>query len=134
MNCFNGEKYLEEALNSVFQQTYENWELIFWDNNSNDKSKQIISSFKDKRIRIFTSLDHTNLGEARKEAYKKVQGDYLAFLDVDDIWKPNKLIEQIKLFDNEKVGIAFTNAVYFSKKRKKIFINLVEISKLILKN
>ena len=86
MNCFNGEKYLEEALNSVFQQTYENWELIFWDNNSNDKSKQIISSFKDKRIRIFTSLVHTNLGEARKEAYKKVQGDYLAFLDVDDIW------------------------------------------------
>ncbi len=119
MNCFNGETYLEEALNSVFQQEYKNWELIFWDNNSTDRSKEIVSSFKDKRIRIFTSLIHTNLGKARKEAYKKVQGDYLAFLDVDDIWKPNKLMEQIKLFADDEVGITFTNAVYFSKKKKK---------------
>lgn len=119
MNCFNGESYLEEALNSVFQQEYKNWELIFWDNNSTDRSKEIVSSFKDKRIRIFTSLIHTNLGKARKEAYKKVQGDYLAFLDVDDIWKPNKLMEQIKLFADDEVGITFTNAVYFSKKKKK---------------
>jgi glycosyltransferase involved in cell wall biosynthesis len=119
MNCFNGESYLEEALNSVLQQEYKNWELIFWDNNSTDRSKEIVSSFKDKRIRIFTSLFHTNLGKARKEAYKKVQGDYLAFLDVDDIWKPNKLMEQINLFDDEEVGITYTNAIYFSKKKKK---------------
>ena len=119
MNCFNGESYLEEALNSVLQQEYKNWELIFWDNNSTDRSKEIVSSFKDKRIRIFTSLFHTNLGKERKEAYKKVQGDYLAFLDVDDIWKPNKLMEQINLFDDEEVGITYTNAIYFSKKRKK---------------
>ena len=66
MNCFNGEKYLEEALESIIQQSYKNWELIFWDNKSDDKSIQIVSSFKDKRIKIYKSSKHTNLGKARK--------------------------------------------------------------------
>ena len=53
MNCHNGEKFLKKALNSILQQTYENWELIFWDNNSNDKSKNIFKKFKDLGLNIF---------------------------------------------------------------------------------
>ena len=48
LNCYNGEKYLEEALSSIISQTYKNWELIFWDNKSTDKSRQIFNSFKSK--------------------------------------------------------------------------------------
>ena len=51
MNCYNGEKYLKEAIRSVINQTYKNWEIIFWDNQSKDKSSQILKSFKDKRIK-----------------------------------------------------------------------------------
>ena len=50
MNCFNGEKYLEEAIESVLNQTYQNWELIFWDNQSSDNSAKIFKTFKDKRL------------------------------------------------------------------------------------
>ena len=50
MNCFNGEKYLQEALDSVVNQTYKNWELIFWDNQSNDRSAEIFKKYKDKRM------------------------------------------------------------------------------------
>ena len=53
MNCYNGEKYLKLALKSLIKQKYKNWELIFWDNKSTDKSKKIFKSFKDKRFRYF---------------------------------------------------------------------------------
>ena len=53
LNCYNGEKYLNDALRSILKQSYKNWELIFWDNKSTDKSKKIFKSFKDKRFRYF---------------------------------------------------------------------------------
>ena len=53
MNCHNGEKFLAEAINSVLNQTYKNWELIFWNNSSSDQSEKIFKSFKDKRLRYF---------------------------------------------------------------------------------
>ena len=53
MNCYNGEKYLQESLDSVINQTYKNWELIFWDNQSKDKSSEIFKSYKDKRLKYF---------------------------------------------------------------------------------
>ena len=51
MNCHNGEKYLPEAIESILNQTYKNWELIFWDNLSNDNSFNILNSYNDKRIK-----------------------------------------------------------------------------------
>ena len=56
MNCYNGEKYLQEALDSVINQTYKNWEIIFWDNQSTDNSSFILKSYKDHRIKYFYSI------------------------------------------------------------------------------
>ena len=123
MNCFNGEAYLDDSIKSIIIQTYTNWELIFWDNQSSDKSLEIISNYDDKRIRVFRSRIHTNLGKARKNAFTKAKGDFLAFLDVDDIWYKEKLSSQIKDFNNCEVGISFTNAIYFSERQKKILYN-----------
>ena len=53
LNCYNGEKYLSEALSSVKAQSYKNWELIFWDNRSNDNSVNILKSFKIKKLKYF---------------------------------------------------------------------------------
>ena len=55
MNCHNGQKFLNDSLKSLFKQSYKNWELIFFDNNSEDNSKKIVKSFKDKRIKFFSS-------------------------------------------------------------------------------
>ena len=119
MNCFNGEIFLQEALESILRQSYDNWELIFWDNKSTDKSIKIVSDINDERIKIYRSLDHTNLGKARKNALQNAKGDYLAFLDVDDLWEKDKLNNQLKVFNENDVGIVFTNSLYFSKKNKK---------------
>ena len=82
MNCHNGDKYLKEALNSVILQSYKRWELIFYDNNSTDKSAKILKSYRDKRIKYYKS-NFVNLGIARKKAFMLCTGDYVTFLDCD---------------------------------------------------
>jgi len=98
MNCYNGEAYLNDAIKSVLNQTYKNFEIIFWDNQSKDNSKNIFRSFNDKRLKYFYSSKHTTLYEARNLAIKKSKGEYIAFLDTDDIWLKDKLHLQIKKF------------------------------------
>ena len=113
MNCYNGEKYLKDALDSVLAQTYENWELIFWDNQSTDNSSNIVISYNDHRIKYFYSKTHTLLYKARNLAIEKSQGGYLAFLDVDDYWDPTKLEKQMLVFEkNSKVAIVYSNYSY----------------------
>ena len=96
MTCHNGETYLREAIKSILLQTYKKWELIFLDNNSSDSSKKIIESCKDKRIIYFKSKITLNLGQARQFAFNKCSGDFICFLDVDDLWNRNKLNFSLK--------------------------------------
>ena len=121
MNCFNGEEYLREAVNSIIKQNYENWEIIFWDNQSTDKSAEIFKSYKDKRLKYYYASSHSGiLDEARNYALKKTNGDFIAFLDVDDWWLPNKLEKQMPLFDDPDVGLVYGNEwLLFEKKKKK---------------
>lgn len=94
MNCYNGESFLREALDSVFGQTYSHWEIVFWDNASTDSSYEIAKSYGPK-VRCFRADNNTCLGEARVSAVEQAQGDWLAFLDVDDVWLPQKLELQL---------------------------------------
>ncbi len=118
MNCLNGEEYLKDSLSSIVNQTYKNWELIFWDNRSTDKSADILKSFKDKRIRYFYAKKKTVLYRARNLAIKKARGKFIAFLDVDDFWEKNKLALQIPKFQNKKVGLVYSNFYKFYNKNK----------------
>lgn len=109
MNCFNGEQYLREAIQSVLAQTWQDWELVFWDNQSSDASAEIFKSYCDPRLRYIRASDHTLLYVARGLALEYVRGELIAFLDVDDTWEPQKLERQVQAFSNPKVGIACSN-------------------------
>ena len=119
MNCLNGQEFLYYALKSVLNQTYKNWELIFWDNKSTDNSAKILKSFKDKRIKYFLAKRRTVLHKARNQAIKKTKGKFIAFLDVDDIWSKNKLALQIPKFKNKKIGLVYSNFYKYYKPGKK---------------
>ena len=122
MNCFNGEQFLNESINSVINQEYQNWELIFWDNKSTDKSSDIVSSYSDLRIKYFLSDDFTSLGQARNLAISKASGEYIGFLDTDDLWFEDKLKLQIPKFLYDKdVGIVICNTIFFNKHREKVY-------------
>ena len=117
INCHNGQEFLSRCIESVLSQDYQNWEIIFWDNCSTDKSSLIIKSFNDLRIKYYKSSKFTNLGEARKLAFEKCAGEYVAFLDTDDIWFKEKLEKQLKYFEND-VGIVTCNTIFFNEKMK----------------
>ena len=121
INCFNGQKYLEECLNSVKNQDYENYEVIFWDNNSSDDSRIIFQSFSDKRFKYFNDYEHVNLYHARNKALKKTKGKFITFLDVDDLWYPFKLSKQIKTFkDNPDYGFCYSNFQYLDENKNQL--------------
>ena len=122
INCYNSEKFLKETLKSLISQTYKNWELIFYDNCSKDNSYKIFKSFKDKRFKYFKSKKFEKLGSARKNAFLKAKGEFIIFLDSDDLWLKNKLKTQLKYFNNKKVGFVISNSIFFNdKKEKKYF-------------
>ena len=119
MNCHNGEKFLEQSLSSILKQSYKNWELIFWDNKSSDGSKKKFLKFKDKRFNYFFSKKHNKLYKARNLAIKKSRGEYVCFLDTDDIWKSNKLKKQVNFLNkNKKAALVYTD--YLIMKNSKI--------------
>lgn len=118
MNCLDGALYLREAIDSVYAQTYQNWEIIFWDNASVDTSSDIARSY-DKRLRYFRGDKTVPLYEARNFALKKASGDIIAFLDCDDKWFPSKLEKQVPLFYRNEVGLVFSNTIFYNQQTGK---------------
>ena len=108
MNCYNSDQFLKEAIDSVYNQTYTNWEIIFWDNASTDNSADIAQSFDD-RLRYYLAPHTTPLGVARNFALNKTSGEYIAFLDCDDKWYESKLEMQVEMFceSTEELGLVY---------------------------
>jgi len=109
INCHNGEQFLKEAIQSILDQTFIDWELILFDNVSTDKTSNIFQHFEDNRFRYFRSTTFLTLMDARNQAINQANGQYIAFLDCDDLWLPNKLELQVKEFENENVGVVCCN-------------------------
>ncbi|MCP4268629.1 MAG: glycosyltransferase [Candidatus Brocadiaceae bacterium] len=119
MNCLNCEKYLREAIDSVFAQTYEDWEIIFWeDKASEDNSENIAKSYGSK-LRYFRSDVSLPLYGSRNLAVQKARGKYIAILDCDDLWLPAKLEEQIPLLERDvAIGLVYSDVFEFNEKGK----------------
>ena len=124
VNCHNGEKYLSQCILSIINQTYSNLEIIIFDNFSSDKSKNIIDNFNDERIKYYKSSTKLSLYKARNEAIKKVTGEFIAFLDVDDWWSLNKLELQIKLFTDPSVQLVYGNFLVNNFKKKSVIYGI----------
>lgn len=109
INCFNGEDFLREAMNSVFKQTYDNWELIVWDNGSVDATPDIVKSFG-SRARYFRTETTCVVHKARNLALAEAKGEFIAYIDHDDIWHPSYLEKMVFLLEgDDDLGLVFTN-------------------------
>ena len=120
MNGYNAQKYLKEAIDSIYAQTYSDWEIIFIDNCSTDNTKDIVDSY-DSRIKYYKTQTNISLGEARNFGLSRCHGDYLAFLDTDDIWLPTKLAQQIELLDsNIDLQMCYSGAIWIDENGNEI--------------
>ena len=114
MNVRNGASTLREALDSVVAQTFKDWEIIVWDDCSSDDSARIVAEYPDPRIHYKLSTEDTPLGRARDLAMREATGEWVAFLDQDDIWLPEKLQKQMALVWNEpRAGLVYGRTVSF---------------------
>lgn len=120
MNCYNGEEFLREAIESVYKQTFQDWEIVFWNNASTDSSKEIACSF-DSKVCYYEASAKTSLGEARVNAISRANGKNITFLDCDDLWHSNKLERQaLMLIKHPDCGFLYSKCNKINKKGENI--------------
>ncbi|MFH2011550.1 MAG: glycosyltransferase [Pseudomonadota bacterium] len=113
--CYNSERYLRETLDSIVNQTYKDWELIVINDGSSDSTESIIKEYMDKGFPIiYHYQENKGLGYSRNEALKRSRGKFIAFIDHDDLWMPEKLEKQMPLFDDPEIGLVFSDSIVFN--------------------
>lgn len=121
MNVYNGEAYLPDAIESVLAQTFADWELIIWDDCSTDGSPEVCARYQDSRIRRVRSPERVSIAEARNHAIGQARGEWVAFLDQDDIWSPGKLAAQNALIEagDDRLGLVYGRALRFDRRGRR---------------
>ena len=107
---YNCAKFISETIESVQAQTYTNWEMIIVDDCSNDNTKEIVEQYQkeDPRIQYHCLEKNSGAAEARNEALRRANGKWIAFLDSDDLWAPDKLEKQITFMVNNSYHFSYT--------------------------
>lgn len=133
MPSYNTASYIADSIKSVLAQTYNNWELIIVDDCSTDNTDEIVAGFKDARIKFFKNIKNSGAALTRNRALREAKGEWIAFLDSDDLWLPEKLERQIMFMkkngyvfsyhqfekideDSKKIGILVTGPDIVSRK------------------
>ena len=119
---YNCAKFISETIESVLAQDYQNWEMLIQDDCSSDKSYQIALEYAKQDSRIKVERNESNSGAAvtRNNAIRRSQGEYLAFLDSDDLWLPNKLSKQLKFMMDNDCDFSFTKYEHMDEDGKSL--------------
>ncbi|KID57934.1 glycosyl transferase [Pseudoalteromonas luteoviolacea] len=120
MPSYNSEKTISESVQSVLSQSFDSWELIIVDDNSTDSTWEIIEELQgsNSKIRAFRNQENKGAGGSRNLAIDKASGRYIAFLDSDDIWAPEKLAEQIAFMQSNDYPFTYTYYQSFNSNRE----------------
>jgi teichuronic acid biosynthesis glycosyltransferase TuaG len=119
---YNSQLYLKKTLQSITSQSYQKWNLIIVDDNSNVETKKILNKFgKHRKIKIFYLKVNRGAAYCRNFALKKIKSKYVAFIDSDDIWVKNKLKLQVDFMKKNQYAFTYTCYETFGEKRRKIY-------------
>lgn len=116
--AYNSAKFIKETIQSVIDQTFKEWELIIIDDGSTDNTKELIQTYlKDERIRYYFQKN-SGVSMARNKGIELSKGNYIAFLDADDLWLPDNLQEKIKILSNDNTDWVFSDAYLLYENNK----------------
>lgn len=118
MPSYNTGGYIKNSIESVLAQTYENWELIIVDDCSTDDTDSIVGQFSDKRIRYLKNEKNSGAAISRNYALREAKGRWIAFLDSDDLWLPEKLEKQIAFMKNNDYHFSYTRYIEIDEESK----------------
>ena len=108
MPSYNTAEYIAESIQSVLAQTYQNWELIIVDDCSPDNTDEVVAAFSDPRIRYFKNETNSGAAVSRNKALREAKGKWIAFLDSDDLWLPDKLERQSSFMERNGYHFSYT--------------------------
>ncbi len=119
---YNCAVYIAETIESVLKQTYSNWEMIITDDCSTDNSRDVIKGFtlQDQRIKLVVQNENQGAAMARNKSIELAQGEYIAFLDSDDLWSTDKLEKQLKFMQDKDVVFSYTSYEQIDEKGNKL--------------
>ena len=120
MPTYNHAAFIGEAIASVRAQTFPDWELIIVNNHSTDNTADIIASFHDPRIQHVLFRNHGIIAASRNEGFRRARGEFIALLDSDDIWAPDKLRRQLQVIRNHPELDAVSTALFFLPRRRRL--------------
>ena len=110
MPSYNTARYISESIKSVLAQTYQNWELLIMDDCSADNTDKVVAPYlSDTRIRFFRNEQNSGAAVSRNKALQEAKGRWIAFLDSDDLWKPEKLEKQVSFMEKNDYHFSYTN-------------------------
>lgn len=118
MPAYNCGRFIKESIDSVLAQTYTNWELLIVDDCSTDNTKAIVSTYDDKRIRYMRNPQNMGAALTRNKALREAKGRYIAFLDADDMWLPEKLERQIAFMQDNGFYFTYHNYIEIDETSK----------------
>ncbi|MBQ2873143.1 MAG: glycosyltransferase family 2 protein [Bacilli bacterium] len=119
MPSYNTAKFIEESIKSVLDQTYTNWELIIVDDCSKDNTDEVVKKFlSDKRIKYLKNKKNSGAAFSRNYALREAKGKFIAFLDSDDLWFPDKLEKQLQFMEKNNYAFTYTNYKEIDEKSK----------------
>lgn len=122
MAAYNAEKTIVQAIDSVLSQTYKNFELIVVDDGSNDGTAKLAEKIADEdgRVRVFLNKKNAGVSYSRKCGLQKARGNWIAILDSDDAWMPDKLEKQVELQERTNADLLYTGSAFMDSNGKKI--------------
>ena len=114
MAAYNAEKTIKQAINSVLSQTYTNFELLVVNDCSKDRTVELVKDIvaKDSRVRLISNVKNSGVSYTRKHGLEEAKGDWIAILDSDDAWEPEKLEKQIELQRRTNADLLFTGSAF----------------------
>lgn len=115
---YNAEKFIENTINCVLNQTYDNIEMILCENGSTDNTKEILQGINDPRVKVIFLEDNAGAAEARNMGVREAKGDYIAYIDADDVWMPDKLEKQIAFMKEKDAAFCFTGYEFANEDAK----------------
>lgn len=129
--CYNNVDYIERSIRSVLNQTYKNIEVIVVDDGSEDNSREVILSIRDKRLIFLRNEKNVGAGASRNRGIKRSKGDLIAFQDSDDEWLPYKLEKQLRILteSREKPDAVYSDVYFVYENKKKIIRRAPEVQK-----
>lgn len=124
MPSYNTAKFIRETIESVQAQTYTNWELIIVDDCSSDDTDAVVSEFTDLRIHYFKNEKNSGAAVSRNRALREAKGRWIAFLDSDDLWMPDKLEKQIRFMMENSCFFSYTNYIEIDEDSKPLGVKV----------